>query len=148
MAAQNATAVQCRECLSRGLDSRSSVLVEPDAPALVALQDVLASLGGKWVAALLFELRERPRRNFQLRQAVRGISSKALSASLQRLIRDGLVRHVVHEDDSGHVGLGYALTDLGAAAVDLLGAVNDWVCTYYSEIELSRSGDEGDLEFT
>jgi len=130
-----------------GDSDRSGVRVlRHGADELGRTQDVLATLAGKWVTALLFELRDGPRRNFQLRQAVGGISAKALSETLRRLVRDGMISHVVHEDSFGQVGLGYALSELGVAALELLEHVGVWAEAHHDEIEVNRAQLEGHLK--
>jgi len=109
-------------------------------------QDVVGLLAGKWLVAVLCELHEAPKRNFQLRHAIHGISAKMLSDTLRRLTRDGFVTHVVHDDAQGQIGLGYALTGLGRSAFDLLQVVHDWGSEYLDEVDANRAQCEGHLE--
>jgi DNA-binding HxlR family transcriptional regulator len=118
----------------------------PTAEELSSVQEVLAIFGGKWVGAILVELHGGPRRNFQLRLALNGVSAKMLSESLRRLLRDGLITHAIHEDGCGQVGLGYALTNLGRSGVELLGVMRNWAGAHLVEVEANRAQLDGHLE--
>lgn len=115
-----------------------------DERALLELTDVLGVVSGKWVPGLLCALARGPKRNFQLRHATRGISAKALSDSLRRLVRDGLVTRAIYDDGLGPAGLGYDLTPLGREVLDLLVVLDQWTADHYAAIVASRgSGDDG-----
>jgi DNA-binding HxlR family transcriptional regulator len=105
---------------------------------LAELHDLLTCLSGKWVPTILASLSTGPKRNFQLRHAASGISAKSLSDVLRRLMRDGFVSQSLHIDDVGNVGVGYELTRLGAAAVELMGDIESWVTVHYPDVEKSR----------
>jgi DNA-binding HxlR family transcriptional regulator len=117
-----------------------------DDRALLELTDVLGVVSGKWIPALLCALARGPKRNFQLRHTTRGISAKALSDSLRRLVRDGLVTRVVHDDGVGPAGLGYALTPFGLEVVELLAVLDEWTSRHYGMIVASRGSDDDELE--
>jgi DNA-binding HxlR family transcriptional regulator len=52
----------------------------------------LAAIGGKWKAAILWEIVEQPVRFGQLRRQVAGISEKVLTQQLREMEADGLIR--------------------------------------------------------
>jgi DNA-binding HxlR family transcriptional regulator len=117
-----------------------------DDRSLLELADVLGVVSGKWIPALLCELAGGPKRNFQLRHATRGISAKALSDSLRRLVRDGLVTRVVHDDGLAPAGLGYALTPFGDEVIELLAVLDEWTARHYPTMVASRSSIDDELE--
>lgn len=102
------------------------------------LHEVLASVACKWVPTVLFALSDGPKRNFQLRIAARGVSPKALTEALHRLVRDGMITHVVHTDSYGNTGLGYALTALGEDTVEQLTTLDAWARVHYPMIAENR----------
>jgi DNA-binding HxlR family transcriptional regulator len=124
----------------------SNSRLRSDPASLSELVEILGLLSGKWVPALLASLCAGPLRHFQLRQAARGISPKALSDSLRRLVRDGLVTRVIVDDGFGAAGLGYSITPFGREVVELLAVIDDWTADHYSELVTQRASSTGELE--
>jgi DNA-binding HxlR family transcriptional regulator len=85
-------------------------------------------IGGKWKAAILWELEGRPHRFGELRRLIEGISEKMLIQQLKELGADGLVTRTVHAQIPPHVE--YALTQLGRSLNVALGPICDWGSAY------------------
>jgi DNA-binding HxlR family transcriptional regulator len=88
------------------------------------LGPALEVIGGKWKAAILWELRARPRRYGTLKRSISGISEKMLIQQLRELEAHGLVDRTVHEHIPPRVD--YALTEWGAKLNAALGPIANW----------------------
>ena len=80
--------------------------------------------GGKWKAALLWELNDAPVRFGELKRRVTGISEKMLVQQLRELEHDGLVTRHVRNQVPPHVE--YGLRDWGVSLNAALAPVADW----------------------
>jgi DNA-binding HxlR family transcriptional regulator len=85
-------------------------------------------IGGRWKAALLWELNEGTRRFGELRRLVPGISEKMLIQQLRELVADRLVLRVAQNTVPPHVE--YSLTPLGESLNQALGPLADWGAQY------------------
>ena len=81
-------------------------------------------VGGKWKAAILWELAEGPVRFGELRRRVQGVTEKMLIQQLRELERDQLVTRTVFQEVPPRVE--YALTDWGVRLNGALAPVADW----------------------
>jgi DNA-binding HxlR family transcriptional regulator len=84
-----------------------------DCPA----RTTLALVGDAWSVVVIMALGERPRRYAELLERIGGISKKMLTQTLRKLERNGLVERPTRL---------YALTDLGASLLDVVGALAGW----------------------
>lgn len=85
-------------------------------------------VGGKWKAAILWELAEGPVRFGALRRRVLGVTEKMLIQQLRELERDRLVTRTVFQEVPPRVE--YALTEWGVGLNAALAPVADWGETY------------------
>lgn len=85
-------------------------------------------IGGKWKAAILWELNGATRRFGELRRLLPGISEKMLIQQLRELVADGLALRVVQNAVPPHVE--YSLTSLGESLNKALGPLADWGARY------------------
>lgn len=81
-------------------------------------------IGGKWKAAILWELRSRPRRYGALKRSIEGISEKMLVQQLRELEADGLVIRTVHEQVPPRVD--YRLSEWGISLNAATAPLADW----------------------
>jgi DNA-binding HxlR family transcriptional regulator len=78
-----------------------------------------------WAGLVIRCLEGGPRRFGELRVPLRGITAKALTASLRRLDRDGLVARCAD---------GYALTPLGRSLLGPIDAACAWAAAHWDEL--------------
>jgi DNA-binding HxlR family transcriptional regulator len=104
---------------------------------------LLERIGEKWVAVILNELDEGPRRYGELARAIAGASQKMLTQTLRRLERDGLVSRTVTADVPARVD--YALTPLGRSLVPVMQAVTRWAEQYIEQIDAAREAHDGEF---
>ncbi|WP_217161686.1 helix-turn-helix domain-containing protein [Streptomyces sp. AC512_CC834] len=79
-----------------------------------------------WDPVILAALRAGPQRRRALRAAIGGISDKALTDALRRLLANGLVRRRAHAEAPPRVE--YALSDLGRSLVEgPMAALGQWI---------------------
>lgn len=97
---------------------------------------LLERIGEKWVALVLKELADGPRRYGELARAIAGASQKMLTQTLRRLERDGLLSRTVTPAVPARVD--YALTPLGRSLVPVLQAVTGWAEQNIGRIDLAR----------
>ncbi|WP_280263778.1 winged helix-turn-helix transcriptional regulator [Nocardia wallacei] len=88
-------------------------------------REILDHLTGRWGLLVLAALRPGPRRFYELRDRIDGISEKMLSQTLRTLDRDGLVERTVEPTKPPRVT--YELTELGAAGAAHLCALIAWI---------------------
>lgn len=90
------------------------------------MQSAVGAVGGKWAVPVVGRLARGEARFGRLRgqvtdQAGQAVSSKALSAELDRLVSSGVVRRL----ERG-AAVSYRLTAKGRALVPLLDALGEW----------------------
>ncbi|MFD8969928.1 winged helix-turn-helix transcriptional regulator [Streptomyces sp. NPDC059568] len=97
---------------------------------------LLDRIGEKWVALILKELAEGPRRYGELDRTIAGASQKMLTQTLRRLERDGLLARTV--TPAVPVRVDYALTPLGQSLVPVMQAVTRWAEQNIEQIDVAR----------
>lgn len=93
-------------------------------------------IGDKWVAVLLNELAEGPRRYGDLARAIAGASQKMLTETLRSLERDGLISRTV--TPAVPVRVDYALTELGRSLLPVMEAMKQWAEQNIDRIDSAR----------
>jgi DNA-binding HxlR family transcriptional regulator len=76
-------------------------------------REILDHVTSRWAVLVLCALGGSPRRFFEIRERVEGISDKMLSQTLRILVRDGLIERTVAPATPPQVS--YAQTPLGTA---------------------------------
>ncbi|MCG5219924.1 winged helix-turn-helix transcriptional regulator [Streptosporangium sp. KLBMP 9127] len=97
---------------------------------------LLDRIGDKWVALLLKELAEGPRRYSDLARTIAGASQKMLTQTLRHLERDGLVSRTITAAVPPRVD--YALTPLGQSLLPVLRTVTQWAERHIEEIDTAH----------
>jgi DNA-binding HxlR family transcriptional regulator len=89
------------------------------------LRYALDKIGGKWKIPILWELNINDTMRFgQLKKEIHSITNAMLSASLQELIHDGIVKRVQYNEMPLRVE--YSLTDAGKELFPILSQMSDW----------------------
>ncbi|MEU6070753.1 helix-turn-helix domain-containing protein [Streptomyces sp. NPDC047082] len=107
-------------------------LLDPRCPT----RQLLDRIGTKWTSMAVKMLAEEAPgelRFAQLRRRIPGISQKMLSATLQSLVRDGLVARRV--EPTVPPAVHYRLTELGLSLERPLSALRVWAETHMPEID-------------
>nr|QLJ97741.1 helix-turn-helix transcriptional regulator [Micromonospora carbonacea] len=94
--------------------------------------------GDKWAGMVIRCLEGGPRRFSELRVPLRGVSAKALTASLRRLEASGLVRRTVGPDSPRRIE--YALTELGRSLLGPINVLCAWNREHWDELLDAREG--------
>jgi DNA-binding HxlR family transcriptional regulator len=89
------------------------------------IEAVVAMIGGKWKARILYLLSREQFAFAELLRQLAGISQQVLSAQLHAMQQDGLVRREHSADAARNAGR-YVLTAKGCELVALLMPVADW----------------------
>ncbi len=123
-----------------GRRGERGALLDPDCPT----RRLLDRIGTKWTSMAVKVLAEAAPdevRFAELRRRIPGISQKMLSATLQSLVRDGLVTRRVEATVPPAVH--YRLTALGLSLEEPLAALRGWAETHMPEIDRNnRAADE------
>ena len=101
------------------------------------VRDVLERIGDKWSVIVICRLDGQPRRFNELRRLTEGITQRMLSATLQRLQRDGLVSRTVFPTVPPQVE--YALTPRGESLHGVLNQLVLWTDEHLEGIRESRA---------
>ena len=105
---------------------------------------VFDRLADKWSLLIVKVLKQGPCRFNQLRREIEGISQKALSQTLQKLERDGLVNRKAFP--TVPVTVEYSLTELGGTLSVLIEPLVSWAETHIEKV--LRAGREYDKKHT
>lgn len=95
-----------------------------DCPVRAAL-DVIQ---GRWKPSILYELKSSTKRFSEIQQALRGITSQALTVQLRQLEADGVVARKVYPEIPARVE--YTLTDLGKTLSNVMDQLEKWGLEY------------------
>jgi DNA-binding HxlR family transcriptional regulator len=103
---------------------------------LPGVRPILEQIANKWSILILTFLCEQPKRFNALKRRLDGITQKALTESLRRLERNGLVaRRVIPVSP---VAVEYSITPLGRELKAPFLALYDWAVTHQREIEKAQ----------
>jgi len=102
-----------------------------------AVSDILQRIGDKWTVLVVGKLGEGPMRFSELRNVIGGISQKMLTTTLRGLERDGFVTRKVYPTIPPRVD--YALTELGCALLEPVGALGDWARANIGRVNEARA---------
>ena len=106
---------------------------EPALYAPPAIQSILDQVASKWAVIILTLLCDKPSRFNVIRRNLDGITQKALTESLRRLERSGLVvRRVL---TASPVAVEYSLTPLGQSLKEPFSALYRWSVENQAVIE-------------
>ena len=92
---------------------------------LSAVDDALYVLGGKWKLKIVIALSSGYSRFNELQRTLKGISARVLSNELKELELNGLVRRVVHADQTPVV-VEYLPTEYAQSVRAVVGTLADW----------------------
>lgn len=96
-----------------------------------------AVVGGKWKAALLWELRNGPLRYGELKRRIQGVTEKMLIQQLRELERDHLVLRHMYPQVPPRVE--YELTPWGVSLNQALYPIADWGEAYSTAFALYQA---------
>lgn len=82
-------------------------------------------IGGKWKAAILYNLRNGTLRYNELRKSMPTITERTLSLQLKTLLNDGVIQRKVYSTKPP-LRVEYSLTELGVTLIPLLESIVDW----------------------
>ncbi|HEY0208617.1 helix-turn-helix domain-containing protein [Acerihabitans sp.] len=104
--------------------------------AACAARPILDQIANKWSLMILIALCEQPVRFNELQRRLGGISQKALTESLRRLERNGLVRRYVIT--CSPVAVEYSITQLGHTLQLPFAALYAWAVDHQPDIERAQ----------
>lgn len=97
---------------------------------------LLDQIADKWSVLILSALCEQPLRFNTIKRQLNGITQKALTQSLRRLQRNGIVdRKVI---TTSPIAVEYHITPLGHTLKEPFAAVYNWTISYLPEVEKAR----------
>lgn len=98
---------------------------------------LFAEVADKWSMMILKVLSDEPQRFNEIKRRLEGVSQKALTQTLRRLERNGLVTREVLT--TSPVAVRYSLSPLGTSLVVPFAALYAWTCNNLPEVEAARS---------
>jgi len=97
------------------------------------IEATLGVIGGRWKAAVLFQLRGGTKRFGELRRLLPNVTQRMLTLQLRELEADGLVQRTVYAQVPPRVE--YTITPWGASLEPVLLAICDWGRRYRSRLD-------------
>jgi DNA-binding HxlR family transcriptional regulator len=96
------------------------------------LDAAMSVVDGKWVALILWELQEGPKRFNALHRSLAGISQKILTQHLKELQRNGVVHRESYHEVPPRVE--YSMTPAGRELLDALEPLGNWAAKHIDMI--------------
>ncbi|WP_213992631.1 helix-turn-helix domain-containing protein [Sodalis sp. dw_96] len=113
-------------------ETRDQVFTVADCPSRLLLDQI----ADKWSVLILAALCAEPLRFNVIKRRLEGITQKALTQSLRRLERNGIVaRRVI---TASPIAVEYRITPLGHTLKQPFQALYDWTVDYLPEVERAR----------
>lgn len=97
---------------------------------------LLDQISDKWTVLILGALCHNPMRFNALKRSLDGITQTALTKTLRRLERNGLLQRTVL--DGTPISVEYAITPLGYSLGPIFGALDRWTRENFSQVEAAR----------
>jgi len=114
----------------------SKKLKEEIAANAALIRLVLDQVASKWAVMIITSLCEEPQRFNTMKRRLGGITQKALTETLRRLEKNGLVaRRVIPVSP---VAVEYSLTPLGRTLQDPFLSLSEWALKHQADIEAAQ----------
>lgn len=97
---------------------------------------LLDQIADKWSILVLGALCPAPLRFNMLKRALDGVTQAALTQTLRKLERNGIVSRTVVQ--TSPIAVEYAITPLGRSLEPLFQAIDDWTVKRLAEVEAAR----------
>jgi DNA-binding HxlR family transcriptional regulator len=97
---------------------------------------ILDQIADKWSILVIVGLCEQPMRFNAIRRALGGVTQKALTQTLRRLERNGIVTRLVIPVSP--VAVEYRITPLGRSLKSIFTALRAWTLEHLSELERAQ----------
>jgi DNA-binding HxlR family transcriptional regulator len=104
-----------------------------DLKSRCAVEATLGVIGGRWKAAVLFQLSSGTKRFGQLRKLLPNVTQRMLTLQLRELEQDGLVRRTVYAEVPPRVE--YELTAWGQSLRPIIDAMCEWGQRYRRRLD-------------
>ena len=112
--------------------ARQQVISAADCPCRLLLDQI----ADKWSILIIAALKGGPLRFNMVKRSLEGITQKALTQSLRRLERNGIVaRRVI---PASPLAVEYRITELGRTLDEPFRALHMWTQDYLPQVELAR----------
>jgi len=98
---------------------------------------LLDLIANKWTVCVIYELREDTKRYSRLHHAIEGITQKALTETLKRMERNGLLERIIYPVIPPKVE--YRLTSLGMELLRMADSMAEWTATHIDEVHQART---------
>jgi DNA-binding HxlR family transcriptional regulator len=98
-----------------------------------SVEATLGVIGGRWKAAVLFQLSSGTKRFGELRKLLPNVTQRMLTLQLRELEQDGLVRRTVYAEVPPRVE--YDLTPWGESLGPILNAMCEWGHRYKRRLD-------------
>jgi DNA-binding HxlR family transcriptional regulator len=98
------------------------------------VEATLRVIGGRWKAAVLFQLSTGTKRFGQLRKLLPNVTQRMLTLQLRELEQDGLVRRTVYAEVPPRVD--YELTAWGESLRPIIDAMCEWGQRYRRRLDV------------
>ena len=85
----------------------------------------MSIIGGKWKAAILYNLMDETLRYNELRKKMSTVTERTLSLQLKSLTEDGIIKRKVYYSKPP-LKVEYSLTDFGKTLIPLIQGIADW----------------------
>jgi DNA-binding HxlR family transcriptional regulator len=109
--------------------------------ALIAIQDALYVLNGKWKLPIIVALSEGKKRFGEIQKAVKGIAPKVLSSELKALELNGFVIRHVHNEFP--VLVEYELTEYSNTLENVIKSLSEWGKQHREKIKAELTNGNG-----
>jgi DNA-binding HxlR family transcriptional regulator len=103
---------------------------------LSSLNFIATILASKWTLPVVYALKNRTKRYYELHQHLPKVSQKVLTSTLRHLERDGLVKRKIHPTIPPKVE--YRLTPLGLEVLAMTQNIDQWARTNQLVITAQR----------
>ena len=107
-------------------------------PMPVTSRALLDQIADKWTALILGALCPGPMRFNELKRALDGITQTALTKTLRRLERNGVLTRTVASETV--IAVTYEITPLGRSLGPLFQALDVWTRDHLDEVEAAQRG--------
>ncbi|MEX2722001.1 MAG: winged helix-turn-helix transcriptional regulator [Candidatus Wukongarchaeota archaeon] len=91
---------------------------------LCPVKETIKIIGKKWYLIIIFELTKKPKGFNELKESVKGISSKVLSESLKKLTEKEIVQRKIYSESP--IRVEYSLTEKGLDLKAIFDDMRKW----------------------